>query len=1046
MGLGMFFDLLQGSKGPKLANRSVYVDREADPKSGQKRFLMPRTSASARLPTHRWRSWIMAQDCLSSSTCPSSSIQPAPSATVSGVRAVTVLVVASIALGCAGTGIESPLSTEQRQRPDLLTRPDVRLSAPGDRFGDIQVADLLSLRAQSVHTPNTGRPFFVNHNWEFVGPGNYGGKVMDLDIHPTDPSIWWAAYGSGAVWKTSNAGANWSRVYGVEQYNYVSSVAIWEADPQVVYIGLGTPGKNFELERGLLRTADGGETWEMIGPFDNRAFGIYRILPHPIDPATIVIASEAGIFRTTDSGANWSRALEYEGDNWWTYLPDLIRDRSDPNLMWAAQENLGIAKSVDGGATWSASDTGISDGEGIILAQCPTTGTLYAMRPVDPWPTIELYRSVDGGTTWTLRSHALSYFHQGRYDLSMVVDPADPDHIIVGNVALLESWDGGQTFSNRYWTAGINSGPTPHADHLRLKFAPSSPTVLLSGNDGGVWRSVNRGGSWDKVDIGVQTNLAHHMAVTNNGDRIYLTSGDWGSGQIYENGVWRDYFGYEWQFYYAEPGDPDIVYTSNGGTRLARVQYDGAYGSAQNVDPCPGGRSPYARPMLFDPDDPATIYASCGMIYRSTNRGDNWETISPEWDEVYIMAIAPTDRQKLMAWTAQGMKRSSDGGATWTHFNDVPAYPQTIRFDPHDPSVFYVGAVWDFWKYTEGGSQRTSVRGNLPDSPVRQLVVDPRDGTLIISNDIGIFLSKDDGDTWFRIGHGLPAVGYAYITLVGDVIFAAGGQGVWKYDLAANAKCVPTATTACLLDDSFQVTGTMETFDENPQVFPLTVMSFPTPRAESQQAAFFESFESGNFEAGVKMVDGCALPDGHPLRAYWLFAGGLTNSSTDLRIQDTVTGVETSWTNPAGNLPTTLGITDAFPCVEGQPSCERDTNTACLLDRFAVTGVMEDFDDPPQSFPTRVMEFPELRAESDQAAFFESFDEGNFEVGVKMVDACMLPEGHSLRAYWVFFGGLTNAKTDVSVIQASTGNTLSLSVTRGQFPTSTADVNAFPCE
>lgn len=103
-------------------------------------------------------------------------------------------------------------------------------------------------------------------------------------------------------------------------------------------------------------------------------------------------------------------------------------------------------------------------------------------------------------------------------------------------------------------------------------------------------------------------------------------------------------------------------------------------------------------------------------------------------------------------------------------------------------------------------------------------------------------------------------------------------------------------------------------FTSPAQEFPTAVMSFPGGRAESDQAVFFQSFNPGNFEAGVKMVDGCGLPEGHPLRSFWVFYGGLTNAETTIRVTQVATGLTDTWSNPRGAFPQSVGRTGAFPC------------------------------------------------------------------------------------------------------------------------------------
>ena len=129
------------------------------------------------------------------------------------------------------------------------------------------------------------------------------------------------------------------------------------------------------------------------------------------------------------------------------------------------------------------------------------------------------------------------------------------------------------------------------------------------------------------------------------------------------------------------------------------------------------------------------------------------------------------------------------------------------------------------------------------------------------------------------------------------------------------------------------------------------------------------------------MNDACSLPQDHPLRFYWAFFGGLTDQRTDMSIVDTLTLQERHFHNPPNTFPTTITDTMAFPCTTPGAAgpCTPNATTACLLGgRFRVTGSMRDAQN--QVFTTRVMQFPgslslepRNRAETDQAAFFESF-------------------------------------------------------------------------
>jgi hypothetical protein len=270
---------------------------------------------------------------------------------------------------------------------------------------------------------------------------------------------------------------------------------------------------------------------------------------------------------------------------------------------------------------------------------------------------------------------------------------------------------------------------------------------------------------------------------------------------------------------------------------------------------------------------------------------------------------------------------------------------------------------------------------------------------------------------------------------------------------ASTAACVRNGNTACLVNTRFRITGEMK--NNQGTVFPLQVMDFPTGRAESNEASFWESFQIGNFEIAIKALDGCSIyPQGHPLHFYWAFFGGLTNQRTDMTVQDTLTFQTRTFTNPPGTFPTTVADTMAFPCNSpgAVGACTADATTACLLGgRFKVTGSMRNgqgqiFTTQVMQFPNPVSQVPRTRAETDQAAFFQSFSAGNFEVGVKMVNACSLPQGNPLRFYWIFYGGLTNAFTEVRAVDTATGRVDLWRNPAGSLPTTEGRTMAFACQ
>ena len=605
---------------------------------------------------------------------------------VSCLGLVSLLVSSSLAAaGPPGAAAgEPPQVHPGPARPEF--KQSVILSSPGDRGPGFDPSDLLRVRGQAFDAPAEKAAGLYTRDWTSQGPANYAGKVMDLAVTADRPNQIYAAYQSAGVWKSTNSGDTWSRVTDIESANYVSAVEIAPGDSSTVFVGLGTAGYTLELERGVLRSSDGGSSWTSIGPNSPNADAIFGIYVDPNDKNHLIVATEDGALVTFDAGTSWQFTLDFPGDtfNWWTHVSQVVGHPTNGQIAWVAHLS-GIYKTTDGGSSWAPSDAGIGPGLAIVMAVSPSQpDVLYAERESESWPLMDIYRSTDGGDSWT-RTTVVDYFHQGRYDMAIGVDPANSDKVVLANVAWHESTDGGQTFVNKYWVGGNESAGAPHADHLAVAWKPGDSSTVYSGNDGGVWRSTNSGATWHKVDQGVQANLSFNLGVAPGAETLYLTSGDYTTGQTTQGAVdWGTYPGYEWQFYAVDPHDPDTVYTADYYDIASCGSRTAVRDAQPPVDPCPGQGMRYDRPIGFDPETPNVVYAGCLDLRKSSDRGTTWSSLSPQLtpNENYGLIdfeVAPSDPDVI--WVlSERLWHTRDGGATWTS-RTLPA----LSPRPHRP-------------------------------------------------------------------------------------------------------------------------------------------------------------------------------------------------------------------------------------------------------------------------------------------------------------------------------------------------------------------------
>lgn len=307
-------------------------------------------------------------------------------------------------------------------------------------------------------------------------------------------------------------------------------------------------------------------------------------------------------------------------------------------------------------------------------------------------------------------------------------------------------------------------------------------------------------------------------------------------------------------------------------------------------------------------------------------------------------------------------------------------------------------------------------------------------------------------------------------------LFVARSSGLALKNLVLsgpNLACTSDGNTGCLFNDRFQVEVGWDTGSGSGEG---QVMTFGGQRAESDQSVFFYFFNPENFEMGVKMVDACSFND-----SFWIFASGLTNVEYTITVFDTFSGQSRQVHNPLGSYPQTVGLTDGvggFDCTPGDGvrtfaptpdqirqvvaeapadplgdaivapvtpevgTCVADGDTAChLADRFRVEVTWTTVEGTGSA---QVMSFGGQRASSDQSSFWYFFNPENFEMGVKMVDACVEP----FNAYWVFVSGLTNQAYDVTVTDTVTDTVRHYTNPLGSYPQTIGATGAndgFPC-
>ncbi len=491
-----------------------------------------------------------------------------------------------------------------------------------------------------------------------IGPAFMGGRIADLAIHPDARSTWFAAVGSGGVWRTTNAGITWTPVFDDQSSYSIGCVRIDPSRPNLIWVGTGeaVSGRHVAWGDGVYRSLDGGDSWQSMGL--KASEHISDILIDPRNSDVVFVAAEGplwsaggqrGLYRTTDGGASWDRVLEVDDD---TGVTSAVFAPDDPDTIYAATyqrrrrvwsfngggPGSGIHVSNDGGATW----TRIS--EGLPKADLGRIGlAVTAASPEVVYATIEaaekedrgFYRSTNRGRSWERRNEYISGGTGPHYYQELFASPTDPDRVYQVDVFLHRTTDGGATFTQ------LEDAKTKHADNHVLWIDPDDGDHLIVGCDAGIYESFDEGAQWRHVS-NLPVSQFYRVAVDNSVPFTNVLGGAQDLGTIsgptrttnldgIRNRDWYAPLGADGYHVAFDPGDPDISYME---WQVGNVyRHNRRTMELTDIQPLAGADDPPERwnwdtPIVVSPHRAERIYLASQRVWRSDDRGNSWNAIS----------------------------------------------------------------------------------------------------------------------------------------------------------------------------------------------------------------------------------------------------------------------------------------------------------------------------------------------------------------------------------------------------------------------------------
>ena len=641
--------------------------------------------------------------------------------------------------------------------------------------------------------------------FRYIGPvGNRATAVASI---PGNPLVYYVGAASGGIFKSTDGGIHWDPIFDSQPVSSIGSLAIAANDPNIVWAGTGESfiRSHISVGSGIYKSTDAGKTWTPMGLEKTGRIG--DVIIDPRNPDIVLACAlghaygpqpERGVFRTTDGGKNWEKVL-FVDEN--TGCSDMAMDPNNPRTLFAGMWQLeihtwgrtsggpgsGLFKSTDGGATWKrleghglprppvgriAVRVAKSDSNRVYGLIETGDGVPSAVTDNKPAQSGQLWRSDDGGENWQLVNSDRQIRGRTHYYTREEVSPDNENEVYFFSAAFSRTLDGGHTLTNM--------PATPGGDNHEMWIDPTNGDRMAVVNDSGVSISVNRGHTWDRIQLPIAQ--IYHVTLDDQipyfvygnkqdgpsyrGPSNSLQFGGFGGAQI-SRSVWHPVAGSESGFATPDPVDNNIIWSSGtgaGSVSGAMARFDERNRQTREVEVwpmdvsgAPAGEVKYRFnwefPITISPHDHNKVYVGSQFVHVTTDGGNSWQVISPDLTRndksrqgisggltpdnigveyagtVFAIAESPKEAGVIWAGTNDGLVQiTRDGGKTWTNVTK------------NIPNMLDWGTV-------------SNIEASRYDAGTAYITVD---GHQVNNRDPFVYKTADYGKSWTATTSGIP--------------------------------------------------------------------------------------------------------------------------------------------------------------------------------------------------------------------------------------------------------------------------------------------------
>ena len=610
------------------------------------------------------------------------------------------------------------------------------------------------------------------------------GRINTIIVDPNNVNTYYVGTPAGGIWKSTNKGYDWIPLTDHLPQIGVSGIAINPNNSNEIYIATGDDDAGNTYAIGVWKSLDGGTTWENTTDLPGAPTSMNEIYINPNQTNTILVATNKGVFKSTNSGNSWYNTLDDK-------IMDLKAHPNNSNIWYAASKKR-VYKSTNGGESF-AKVIELDNSSRIALDITIANESYVYFVSADKHNNFNgIYKSTNAGDSFSKTAENSDIFKnkQAWYNLAITVSQTNPEEVYVGTLDIWKSIDGGDNFTQLNRWQHVNAANYTHADIHFMRFFNNK---LYVGSDGGIYESEDHGNTF--VDLTKKLAISQFYKISVSQDNTTNIAGGIqdNGGFSFTNDQWYNYHGGDGTEGAIDPTNTNKHYGfSQYGAQLS-ISNDGGQ-TRSKVITAPsteinigdmGGE--WVTPLAIT--NSGEVYAGYSQLYKLEN--DNWTKISNHdfGGDIDIIKFNNNDQNIIYVTQFKRLFISKDKGETFTHipFNKGTIY--SIEINNNIMWIVTSRGVYKSENINSSSPNFSNITKNLPSETktVIKRSTSSTNNSIYLGSNLGVYYINDNMNEWIAFDNGLPNVQVRDLEInetTGTLYAATYGRGVFFTELS----------------------------------------------------------------------------------------------------------------------------------------------------------------------------------------------------------------------------------------------------------------------